>query len=216
MALVGNLRDLKLPNIIQLNCMERNIACLTVDVRGIDGIIFFENGQIVHASFGIKTGEAAIHEMLILKEGVFRIENNVRATEQTIYTSWSNLLLESMRVIDEGKETTEGQLDDMKQSILAVKGVLDCEILNAEFDIISSSVEDEKRIGYSYLVVFSYKEAELKNELFEGERLNFLNMKLPRSKVLCFKFGTYYVVIEYELKYQIENLVPNIVKFKLN
>ena len=216
MALVGNLKDLKLPNLIQLNCMERNVAQLTIEARGNSGEIYFENGQIVHAMYGDLEGEKAIYELLLFKEGMFRIENNVRSDKQSIFTSWSNLLLESMRVIDEGKGTEEGQLEDVKQSILAVKGVIECEILDDSGEIVSSSVSEENRLGYSYLVVFSFKEAEMEKEMFGDERLNFLSMKLPQSKILSFKYGTYYVIVEYEQKYQIENIVPNIVKFKMN
>jgi len=215
MALVGNLKDLKLPNLIQLNCMERNMARLSIEARGT-GFVFFENGQMIHAEYEEYEGEKAVYELLMLKEGVFRIENNIRADKRTIHTSWSNLLLESMRVIDEGKGTEEGQLEDIKQSILAVKGVIECEILTGEGEIITSSVAEEDRIGYSYLVVFSYKEAEMEKDAFGDEHLNFMNMKLPKTKILCFKFGKYFVVVEYEQKYQIENIVPNIVKFKHN
>ena len=46
MALVGNLKDLKLPSLIQLNCMERNTAKLTIETDGQYGFLYFEKGQI--------------------------------------------------------------------------------------------------------------------------------------------------------------------------
>ena len=213
MALVGNLKDLKLPNIIQLNCMERNVARMTIEARDLVGEIFFQDGQMIHAIYNGKSGEGAVHELLLLKEGLFRIENGIKPTEHTIQNSWSNLLLEGLRVIDEGKETVEGQLQDMKQSILAVKGVMECEILNEKAEIVASSVSNEKRIGYSYLVVFSYKEARYFAERID-ESLNFFNMKLPSTKIICFKYGTFFIVVEYEQKYQAENIIPNVLKFK--
>ena len=51
MALVGNLKDLKLANLIQLNCMERNTAKLTIDYAGKYGTIYFQGGQVAHAEF---------------------------------------------------------------------------------------------------------------------------------------------------------------------
>ena len=49
MALVGNLNDLKLPSLIQLNCMEKNTAKLTIENNGRFSFIYFDKGQIVHA-----------------------------------------------------------------------------------------------------------------------------------------------------------------------
>jgi hypothetical protein len=213
MALVGNLKDLKLPNLIQINCMERNIACLSVEARDTIGKIYFDNGQVIHAVYGQHFGEDAIHELLLLKEGIFKVEKDVRAPEKTIHASWNNLLLERLRVIDEGKETTAGQLEDMKQSLLAVKGVMACEILNQSGEIITSSVTDEKREGYSFLIVFSFKEVEMFS-VNVGEQIRFMNMKTAKTNIICFKFSSYYIVVEYDYKIQIENMIPNITNSK--
>ena len=42
MALVGNLKDIKLANLVQLNCMEHNTAKLTIEHNGKYGFIYFE------------------------------------------------------------------------------------------------------------------------------------------------------------------------------
>ena len=96
MALVGNLRDLKLPNLIQLNCMERNTAKLTIEHAGKYGIVYFHDGQIVHAEYDPDIGEKALYRLLVLSEGNFKVENGVRPPLITINTHWNNLLLEGL------------------------------------------------------------------------------------------------------------------------
>ena len=71
MALVGNLKDLKLANIVQLNCMEKNNAMFTVEHHKVAGVIYFSDGNIVHATYGSIEGEQAIYKILQIKEGPF-------------------------------------------------------------------------------------------------------------------------------------------------
>lgn len=212
MALVGNLKDLKLPNLVQLNCMEKNVARLTIDTRQGQGRIYFDNGQIVHAELGDLKGEKAVFELLTLKEGLFRVENDVKANEKTVFNNWSNLLLDSLRAIDEEKHTDAGQLGDLLDSMLAVKGVMDVEVLNEAGEILTSSIAKDKREGYSYLMVFSYKEGQLLAESLGQGAMHFINIKTPKSKIACYKVKDKYIVIEYDPKLQIENLVPELNK----
>lgn len=210
MALVGNLKDLKLPNLIQLNCMEKNIAKLMIEAREGKGVIYFDEGQVVHAVFRGLQGDEAVHSLLALKEGLFRIENGVRTKSQTVKTPWSNLLLEGLRVLDEEKDTEFGKTKDLLHEILALKGVMEAEILDKEGTIVISSVPDDKREGYSYLIVFSLQQASLlSDELGYGDLKSF-NLKTPKSKIVCLKNGDDFIVIEYDQKLQVENILPEL------
>ena len=214
MALVGNLKDLKLPNLIQLNCMEKNVARLVIESRGETGSLFFLEGQVVHATFMNKVGEEAVHEMLTLKEGLFRIENDITSSERSVMTSWSNLLLEGLRVIDEGKDTAEGKIEDLLQSVLAVKGVIEAEILDDQGEMLASSVDSDTREGYSYLAYFSFNEGQMFDNRLKMGGLEYLNLKTPKSKIVCFWKGEYFVVAEYDPKLQIENILPELSKYQ--
>ena len=206
MALVGNLKDLKLPNLIQLNCMEKNKAKLSIESRNLKGEIYFDNGQILHAKANNEEGEKAVFALLQLKEGLFRVENGIDAEEQTVFNNWSNLLLDSLRVIDEEKDTEKGQIEDKLKTLLAMKGISDAEILDKKGRIIASSVPVSKREGYSYLLSFSYKEADFLAETLGMGALKYINLKTPKSKVAAKSDGTHYYVIEYESKLQVENI----------
>ncbi len=123
MALVGNLKDLKLTNIVQLNCMEKNEAVFTLDLRQKVGKIYFADGNIVHATFGNIEGEAAVHQILKIKEGPFKVENDIPPPKRTITTPWSNLLLEGLRIIDEATEAKGDALTKFSKDIKNVNGV---------------------------------------------------------------------------------------------
>ena len=213
MALVGNLQDLKLPNLIQLNCLEKNCARLTIQTRQGKGLIYFDNGQIVHAELGSLKGEKAVFELLTLKEGMFRVENDIKATEKTVFNNWSNLLLDSLRAIDEEKHTDAGQLGDLVDTMLAIKGVMEVEVLNEQGDILKSSINSKEREGYSFLMVFSHKEGQMLAQSLGQGSIHFINIKTPKSKIVCYKIKDKYVVIEYDPKIQIENLVPELNKY---
>lgn len=75
MALVGSLKDLKLANIIQINCIERNVAKVSVSSADLKGAIFFINGSIIHAEYGPYVGENAVHEMLALNDRIPGLRN---------------------------------------------------------------------------------------------------------------------------------------------
>jgi hypothetical protein len=106
MVLVGNLKDLRLANIIQLNCMERNIAKVTVTSHEGTGFLYFAEGQIVHAEFSPYIGEKAVSEMLALNDGQFKVEAGVSSPAYTIKKPWNSVVLDSLRELDEKSHQT--------------------------------------------------------------------------------------------------------------
>jgi hypothetical protein len=111
MAVQGNLKDMGLTGIVQTICAERRKVSLVLR-RGIEkGIIFFEDGEIVHASLGSLEGEEAVYRLLGWMDGTFRISNHVTTPRRTVTLPWSYLLLEGMRLLDEqqAREAAEAQ-----------------------------------------------------------------------------------------------------------
>jgi hypothetical protein len=103
MALVGDLKDLALVDIIQINCIGRNTARLTVHYPIGDGVLYFQDGDIVDAHFGELSGIDAVYQALRFTEGGFRIDTGIAAPTRTVYEPWANILMEGMRLIDEEK-----------------------------------------------------------------------------------------------------------------
>src|SRR5689334_12991967 len=103
MALVGDLKDLALVDIIQINCIGRNTARLTVHYPTGDGVFYFQDGEVVDARFGELTGIDAVYQALRYNEGSFRIDTGIAAPMRSIFDNWANILMEGMRLIDEEK-----------------------------------------------------------------------------------------------------------------
>ena len=97
----GNIQSLSLSSIIQINCEERNQACLRVRQGREEGKIYFADGAVTHAETGSIQGEEAFYEILKWDRGAFGLKMGLESPEQTVYMGWSSLLMEGMRRIDE-------------------------------------------------------------------------------------------------------------------
>ncbi|MBA2340126.1 MAG: DUF4388 domain-containing protein [Pyrinomonadaceae bacterium] len=101
MALEGNLQDLSLPNILQLICLERQRVALVLRRNAESGAIYFDDGEIAHASVGRLVGEEAVYQLLTWTEGSFRTTTDVKIEQRTIRSRWDQLLMEGMKRLDE-------------------------------------------------------------------------------------------------------------------
>ncbi|MFO0685089.1 MAG: DUF4388 domain-containing protein [Sandaracinus sp.] len=101
-GLSGALRDMGLPEVIQVLGQSRKTGQLRVTSGIVWGEMHFDAGNIVHAVYGTQKGEAAFYSMLRMNEGDFAFDPNVKTAERTLSASTESLLLEGMRRIDEG------------------------------------------------------------------------------------------------------------------
>ncbi|MEO8216131.1 MAG: DUF4388 domain-containing protein [Acidobacteriota bacterium] len=101
MAFQGSLKELPLPDIVQLVSASGKTGQFTLSRTGSSGVIFLKNGQIVHAELGELSGEEAIYALAIWNQGEFLFTPAVEAPGQTITKSNTNLLMEAARRIDE-------------------------------------------------------------------------------------------------------------------
>lgn len=103
MGLVGDLQYLSLADIIQINCIGRNTARLTVHYPIGDGVFYFADGDVVDAKLGKLTGVEAVYKALEYDQGSFRVDSGIRAPTRTINDNWSNILMEGLRLLDEAR-----------------------------------------------------------------------------------------------------------------
>jgi predicted regulator of Ras-like GTPase activity (Roadblock/LC7/MglB family) len=111
MPLEGNLRELSLTNIIQLNCNEMNTATVVLMHEGREGIVCFSDGAVVHAAVEDLVGEEAVYELLAWPDGSFVVNQGQAAPERTISGNWNTLLLEGIRRLDEGESVTWDEVE---------------------------------------------------------------------------------------------------------
>lgn len=101
MAFQGSLKDLPLPDIIQLVSVSGKTGRFTLTRDAERGFIFLKNGQMVHAVVGDLVGEEAIYSLAIWNHGEFQFEAGEEPERQTITKSNTNLLMEAARRLDE-------------------------------------------------------------------------------------------------------------------
>jgi len=100
---VGAVSGMSLADIIQVKNNNRYSGCLAIEHLGESGVIFFREGDIVHAEQGVHVGEEAFYAIMNWTDGSFRSEPNVLTTSKTITKPMGFLVLEAFRRIDESK-----------------------------------------------------------------------------------------------------------------
>lgn len=101
MAFQGSLKELPLPDVIQLVAVSGKTGAFWIEDRGERGKIYLRDGKIVHAETSDQVGEEAVYELATWTEAEFRFETEDRPQESTIEQSNTSLLLEAARRIDE-------------------------------------------------------------------------------------------------------------------
>jgi HD-GYP domain-containing protein (c-di-GMP phosphodiesterase class II)/DNA-binding response OmpR family regulator len=102
-GLVGRLEDFDLADIIQI--LNLGIKTAKVEItRGKEkGILYLQQGKLVHASQGSMLGPEAFFELMGWKEGNFSIIHGQRTNEVNVKSDTMWLVLEGTRIIDERK-----------------------------------------------------------------------------------------------------------------
>jgi hypothetical protein len=87
MAFQGSLKELPLPDIIQLVSVSGKTGKFTLSRDHDRGYIYLKNGQMVHATVGDLVGEEAIYALAIWKQGEFQFGPGEEPDRQTITKS---------------------------------------------------------------------------------------------------------------------------------
>lgn len=101
MAFQGSLKELPLPDIIQLVSVSGKTGKFTLTRDTERGYIFLKNGQMVDAAVNDLIGEEAIYSLAIWNSGDFQFTPGDEPERQTITKSNTNLLMEAARRLDE-------------------------------------------------------------------------------------------------------------------
>jgi predicted regulator of Ras-like GTPase activity (Roadblock/LC7/MglB family) len=97
----GAVAGLSLTDVIQLKGHNKYTGCITVNYDGSEGIIYFADGEIIHAVQGEDTGEEAIYKIIKWPGGNFNIHPEMTTNVCTIHYRTDFLLLEALRRLDE-------------------------------------------------------------------------------------------------------------------
>ncbi len=214
MALVGNLKDLKLPSLIQLNCMERNTAKLTIEYRNHYGFIYFHNGQVVHAEYEPDIGEQAVYRLLSLPAGNFKVEIGIRPPTQSIQTNWNNLLLEGLHHVDHLEKQNSGDhnYEHLFNKILTIQGLKSAYIINKDGKVVAST-PDENSNDHNILA-FTILESKLLGDRLSVELPEFICLSLNEERLIITPYNQLYLVLRTQPKEKAEIILPLIKEAK--
>ncbi|HWH69497.1 MAG TPA: DUF4388 domain-containing protein [Candidatus Sulfotelmatobacter sp.] len=97
----GVLRKVGLQDVVQLECLNGKSSILEVANADVQGRIFIEKGEIVHAVANHLAGEEALYQLLALPGGEFSLRTFELPPARTVNGPWVELLMEAARVRDE-------------------------------------------------------------------------------------------------------------------
>lgn len=101
----GTLSDLHLADIIQLKCMSGSSAVLQfTGPTGEKARVYFDGGQVRHATAPGKEGVAAFNEIVNWKGGQISEVSGAGPSPRTIHEDWQMLLMDAVREIDETRD----------------------------------------------------------------------------------------------------------------
>jgi CheY-like chemotaxis protein len=101
----GMLRQVTLPDVLQMECLGRKSSVLEVASPNAVGQIVIEDGSIIHAEVAGKLGESALFQLLGLKGGEFKLKPFSQPPRHTIDGHWESLVMEAARLCDEAAAT---------------------------------------------------------------------------------------------------------------
>ena len=148
----GTLRDLQFTDIIQLKCMSG--ATAMVEFTGPSGEkarVFFEKGQVRHATAPGREGMAAFNEIVRWKGGTVSEVADAPSGAHTIDMDWQRLLMEAVRGADETEAAPPKKsrrkkgnpkilvVDDSLMLLSFVKEVL----IEANYEVTTASTGEE-------------------------------------------------------------------------
>jgi len=100
----GTLSDLHIADIIQLKCISGSTSMLEfTGPKGEKARVYFENGQVRHATTPSKVGLAAFNEIVDWKGGMISEVPVPHGTPHTINIEWQMLLMDAVRTMDESR-----------------------------------------------------------------------------------------------------------------
>jgi len=113
LALTGNLAETSFADLIQFYSLKRETVALQVKSESPgapEGVFYLERGELVHAQLGERGGLDAVRHALKLRDGLFRVDLNVRPRQRTIFENWHKLLLEeTWHQDEEGRRLPNGR-----------------------------------------------------------------------------------------------------------
>ncbi len=155
MALQGNLGDMAAADLIQQYGQSGQTAVLRIQNNHQEATLYIHEGTVAHAVMGDEQGEEVVYQALTWTEGAFSLEMGALPPETTITRSWSGLLLEGARRLDEAEQRLAQTEQEPETKKMATKRKSDriadvlSELLQESADIEGAAVVGIDGLVYS-------------------------------------------------------------------
>ena len=103
----GTIEGIELSDIVQFNGLSRATSALKVTAADQEGMIFFKNGEVVHAICGETIGEDAFYKILDFQGGTLQNIKGVEPPVTSISNKLESLLIEAALKNDESGGSTD-------------------------------------------------------------------------------------------------------------
>lgn len=103
----GHLRVMNIFEIAEIFEMNAKQAVCHLKRNGDEGVLFFSNGRIINAKLASMTGMDAACHLLAWPNAAFVIQRGGEGIEEVIHVGMQNLIIEAMRLLDEGVTVTD-------------------------------------------------------------------------------------------------------------
>jgi hypothetical protein len=209
MVLVGNLKDLRLANIIQLNCMERNVAKVTVISHEGTGFLYFAEGQIVHAEFSPYIGEKAVYEMLSLTDGQFKVEAGIQSPAHSIKRPWNSVVLDSLRELDEKNQQATSIHKKVYSTLAAQKTIKSSQVLDFKGKLIEGKENEPLN---SVMIAFLWYKMKKILTHFYNENFRYSYFRSNQNYVFILEFRANLLTVQTDLNVIPEDFIRHLTK----
>lgn len=105
-SMSGNLTHHDLSGVMQMLGHAHQTGALYINAGEIDGVLFYDAGEITHAECGSLFGDEAVIHVLKscthASDGVYKFAYGTTSPQRTVLRSATDLMLDAMREYDEG------------------------------------------------------------------------------------------------------------------
>lgn len=208
MALEGSLKDIDITDLVQVYSNKGRTCRLTTRYGSLEGMIFFHEGNIIHASVGPLIGENAFTQLLKWKDGSFKIETDIEGDVEmpkvTIVKDTRKLINESLKKIEEGEE--DEMLLTLKERINEIPDV------EAVATLSPSDLWVGKQIGKENLLATVCTRAEMVSKEMGMGEFRCIEMQGDRKHGIVYKLGSGYLVAWIKPTAEVDNVRVKIEK----
>jgi len=197
----GAVSGMHLLDLLQVKGMSRFTGRIAVDRGAATGLLFFRDGEVIHAELGTLDGRPAFDAIVVWGDGSFRVEPKVTTTRQTLTDRLQFLLIDAVRLQDElaagmpqglppqSEITQSGRRGDVKERLSGVDGLTDAALTTRQGEVVQSLGPQVAELAASGLFLVGTAErigegmglGPFKGAVIQGQRSHLIVLQGPRN-----------------------------------